>query len=133
MTNISQEIKRTRNLIQDSRPEPTTLLERIAFRAWGADFQGPSYGGIPHSVYDGRAGMITIRPLFQRPFSDEYREIEVSWTEIVVSEKSISDDFTHRHISLSFPVEDGDVDEKKVMDGIREATIQINRNRAMLR
>lgn len=131
---IKDEISRTQNLLRDTKPEPTNLIQRLAFRAWGTDFSENGYSAILHHIYDGNAGgTIRINPSLQKPFSEKFEAVSVSWTELVVEEKSIDCGFSTRLVHLDIPVNDGEVDEHKVMEAIREATIQVRRNQFMLR
>ena len=131
---IKDEIARTQNLKRDTRPEPTTPIQRLAFRAWGTDFSENGYSGVCHHIYKGNlGGLVRLSASIQKPFSGEYEAVSVSWDELVVEEKSITERFTTRIVRLDIPVNDGVVDEVKVMDAIREATILVRRNQAMLR
>ena len=114
-----------------------SLKLRIARSKWGDDFSDKPYGGCVHSVYNNIAGQITLSSIVL-PFKgeDKATAILVVWSELVCmsDQKSVSRKhvLTQRVRSVEYPITNGVVDVKAVMETIEEAMIQVERNRLIL-
>ena len=107
----------------------------IAKKVWGDDFTVYPYTGPTHTLYRGIAGTVTLVasiPLFCS--EQNATSVRVIWSELVPVEKSIDDSLSQvNRSSCDFPVVDSKIDECKFIAAIKEAELQVRRNKMILR